>query len=103
MAERMRVVPVELPDGARVMVQASMSCGEDEDVSALDKALELNNVTASIESIAKALTVTIEKVKPDKACIEFGIALTLEAGSLSALLVQGSAASNLKISLTWGK
>ena len=102
MEPRTRIVPVELADGTKVLARASMLGGE-EDVGALDRALSFTQVTAIIESIARTLSATIEKVKPDKASVEFGIELAIESGQLSALIVQGSATGSLKITLEWEK
>jgi hypothetical protein len=60
-------------------------------------------VTDAIEGIAESVVCTLQKVKPRKACVEFGIEVALESGQLTALLVKGSGTSNLKITLEWGE
>ena len=59
-------------------------------------------VTDAIENIAISMLTTLEKVRPKKASVEFGIEFALESGQLTALLVKGSGTSNLKITLEWG-
>ncbi len=93
---------VELDDGTRIMVKASAKGGE-EDVAEIDRILSFTNVTATIEGLAKTLNTAIAKVKPTKASVEFGIELGVESGQLTALVAQGSATTNLKITLEWGK
>ena len=44
---------------------------------------------------------TLDKVRPQKAKIEFGIEVAMKEGQLTALLVQGTATANLKITLEW--
>ena len=102
MDQRTRVVPVVLDDGTQIMARASV-LGGNEDVAALEHVLSFNQVTATVRNIAKALNTTITELEPDKARIEFGIELALQSGQLSALLVQGRTAGNLKISLEWEK
>jgi hypothetical protein len=102
MENRTRNVPVELPGFGQIKVQAIVSAKE-QDVSNVKDVMSWGDVNKTIEGIATTLKATMDKVAPDKASVEFGIALELESGKLSALLVQGTASSSLKITLTWGK
>jgi len=97
-----QLVPVELSDGTRIMVRASIPGGEG-DVAAIDRILSIADVTATIEGVSKALNEAIDKVKPSKASVEFGVELAIEAGQLTALVAQGSATTSLKITLEWEK
>ncbi len=102
MEQRTRIVPVELDDKTRVLVRAVVQGGE-EDVAAIDRILPFTQVTSAIGSIAKTLNTAIAQAEPNKATIEFGIEVALEAGELSALIVQGNTSGNLKITLEWEK
>ncbi len=102
MEQRTEIVTVQLEDGTIVKVRAS-SLGGEEDVADFDKLLSFKDVTNTIESIAGAVVATLKKVQPDKASVEFGVEVAIESGQLTALLVQGTATSNLKITLEWGK
>lgn len=95
-------VPVELADGTRIMVRASLLGGEG-DVAEVDKLLSFANVNATIEGVSKSINEAINKVMPKKASVEFGIELALESGQLTALVAQGSATTSLKITLEWEK
>ena len=63
-------------------------------VATLSQALE--TVTLFGREVLKA----IEKLSPDEASVEFGVALK---GESSAIIAKTSAEGNLKISLTWKK
>lgn len=102
MEPRTEIVPVQLEDGTIVKVKAS-ALGGDEDVVDLNKLLPFKEVTDTIESLAGAMVVTLKKINPDKATVEFGIEVGVESGELIALLVKGTGTSNLKITLEWGK
>ena len=102
MDNRTRNVPVELPGFGPIKVEAVV-VGREQDVSSIREMMSLGEVNKMIEGIATTLKSTMDKIAPDKASVEFGVALELEAGKLSALLVQGTASSSLKITLTWGK
>ena len=102
MDNRTRNVPVELPGFGSFKVEAVVAERE-KDVSSIKEMMSLGEVNKMIEGIASTLKATMDKVAPEKASVEFGIALELESGKLSALLVQGTASSSLKVTLTWGK
>lgn len=100
MATRSEVIPVELEDGSTIQVMATLLGGE-RDVSAVARAMSFTGVAASIEGVAASLAKTLQKVRPNKASIEFSIEVAVKEGQLSALLVQGSATGNLKVNLEW--
>jgi hypothetical protein len=102
MAIRTEIVRVQLEDGTEIMVSASAFGGE-EDVAALDRVLPFKQVTDTIAKIAKAVVASLDKAKPDKASVEFGVAVGVESGALSTFLVKGTGSGNLKITLEWVK
>ena len=97
-----RLVPVEIPGYGQIMVEAIIPEGE-RDVVEIEKALSLDEVDKALQGIAMILKKTMDIVLPDKASVEFGLALAIEAGHLTTLLVKGSTSASLKIILTWGK
>lgn len=102
MDERERVVPVVLADGTVVHISAT-ALGGDEDVADLKGALSFGEVSRTVEGIARELSACLDRVSPDKASIEFGVEVAVEAGNLTALIVKGSAKGNLKIVLSWDR
>jgi Trypsin-co-occurring domain 1 len=100
MDTRTEIVKAELANGTIVNIQATALGGEEEVGFALPSFKE---VTDAIEGIAESLVATLQKVKPKKASVEFGLEIALESGQLTALLVKGSGTSNLKITLEWGE
>ena len=99
MATSTEIIKTELPNGAYIHIQTTILDGEEEVAFTLPSFRE---VTAAIEGIAESMITTLQKVKPQKASVEFGLEVALEAGQLTALLVKGSGTSNLKITLEWG-
>jgi hypothetical protein len=99
---RTEIVSVNLDNGSIVKVKATALGGE-EDVLDLEKVLPFKQVTDTIESIAGATLATLKKVNPDKASVEFGVEVGIEAGTVTALLVQGTGTGNLKITLEWSR
>jgi Trypsin-co-occurring domain 1 len=99
MEPRTKVIPVKITETLTVMVEARALGGE-EDVS--NKLLSFEPVTEAIEAIANQIGSTVEKIKPDKVTIEFGLEISVKSGQLVTLLVNGEQKGNLKISMEWG-
>jgi len=96
---RTEIIKAELANGGTLHIQATILGGEEEVAFMLPS---FEGVTHAIEGIAQSVVSTLEKVKPQKASVEFGLEVALESGQLTALLVKGSGTSNLKITLEWG-
>lgn len=92
------IIQVELADGTIVSVEATTV---DEQLIG-DTTLSFEGVTTAIESIVKDISVTIQKIKPDKASVKFGLEVAVESKGLTALLAKGSGKANLEITLEWG-
>jgi len=97
---RTEIIKAELANGSTLHIQATILGGEEEVAFILPSFKE---VTHAIEGIADSVVTTLQKVKPRKASVEFGLEVALESGQLTALLVKGSGTSNLKITLEWGE
>ncbi len=100
MDDQTRVVPVKLADGTIVRISAT-SLGGDEDVANMKQAFSFDQITNTIESVARELSSCVDRVKPEKASVEFGVEIAVESGNLTALIVKGAAKGNLKITLEW--
>ncbi|MFD0559544.1 hypothetical protein FB566_0188 [Stackebrandtia endophytica] len=58
-------------------------------------------IRAMVEAVAGELTAAWEKVRPDEATVEFGVAADVKSGRLTGLLVSGGASASLKVTLKW--
>lgn len=94
-----QVIPVELPNRAVIYVQATLLGGEEQVSAHFPSFAEIGQ---AVEGIAHTLVTSLEKVKPRKTSVELGVAIAVESGKLTALLVQGSSTANLKVILEWG-
>jgi hypothetical protein len=95
---RTDIVKAELANGTLLNIQATVLGGEEDVAFTLPPFTE---VTDAIEGIAASVVTALQKVKPRKASVEFGLEVALEAGHLSALLLKGSGTANLKVTLEW--
>ncbi len=94
---RSETVPVQLPNGAIVKVEVSKSGRED--VSFDPK--QFQPVADAIEGVVQMIAAPIQKVRPKKATVKFGMELAIESGQLTAIIVKGSGKANLEITLEW--
>jgi Trypsin-co-occurring domain 1 len=91
-------LPVLLEGGTIAYVETTLLAGEEEVSNSLRSFDELQG---SLVAIGKSLSSVMNELKPKSASVEFGIEIGLEAGKLTALLVQGVGKANLKITLSW--
>ena len=97
-----RLVPVMLPNRALVKIEARVS-GE-RDIGASERfsePLSLDIMRDAIEGVAQLVDKALDKIKPHKVVVEFGVELSYEAGKLTSLIVEGSSKGSLKIAIEW--
>ena len=94
---RSDTVPVQLPNGAVVKFEVTQTGRED--VSFDPK--QFQPVADAIEGVIEMIATPIQKVKPKKASVKFGMELAIESGQLTAIIVKGSGKANLEITLEW--
>lgn len=94
---RSNTVPVQLPNGAVVKVEVASTGREDVGFDVK----QFQPVADAIEGIVQMIAVPIQKVKPKKASVKFGMELAIESGQLTAVIVKGSGKGNLEILLEW--
>jgi hypothetical protein len=90
-------VPVRLPNGKIVKVEVASTGKED---VAFD-VKQFQPVADAIEGVVQMIAAPIQKVKPKKATVKFGMELAIESGELTAVIVKGSGKGNLEITLEW--
>jgi hypothetical protein len=100
MATRTDIKPAKLANGSTIYIEVT-SLGGEVDVARSIPSFE--GVTEAIEGIAGTLKESLDRVKPRKASLEFGLEVAMESGQLTALLVKGSGTAHLTITLEWGE
>jgi hypothetical protein len=94
---RSNTVPVQLPNGAIVKVEVASTGREDVGFDVK----QFQPVADEIEGVVQMIAAPIQKVKPKKASVKFGMELAIESGQLTAVIVRGSGKGNLEIVLEW--
>jgi hypothetical protein len=95
-----RLVRVDVGGGRIIQVEAR-SVDPEADIGIGD-ILSFQGMVDSIEAIAASMTAALAKAKPDKATVEFGVDIGVEAGGLTSLIVKGTGKATLTITLQWG-
>jgi Trypsin-co-occurring domain 1 len=101
-----RVVEVVLPNKAVALVRA-VELDEGQAVGLAEKvgwkeSFDLEYVSETLEGVAEAIRSGLEKVKPTRTTVEFGIEMAVKNGKLTGILVEGEANASLKVTLEWG-
>jgi hypothetical protein len=96
-----KLVPLKLSESLTISVEATDLGGEQR--VGVNDAIDFQGVADAVEAIADSLVKTFNKVKPQKASVEFGIKVGIKSGKLTTLLVEGSGEANLKINLEWSE
>ncbi len=99
MEHQSKIISVELSDGTNIRVEATLI--GDRKINFQNR--PFSEITAAIELLSKEIAESIQKVRPDKACVKFGIDIAIEAGKLTPLLVKGADTANIEITLEWNK
>jgi hypothetical protein len=96
-----RTIAVDLDDTTRLVVvaeQTGPALVADEDVVA-----RLQKVTGSIERVSREVLEAAKRAAPNKATVELGFSLAIEAGQLVALLGRGKGEASITVTLEWSK
>jgi hypothetical protein len=96
---RTQNIPVQLEDGTTILVEVTQTGRED----VANEASKFKAVTDALGGIVQAIAEPINRARPTKATVKFGMELAVESGKLTAVLVKGSGKANLEISLEWTK
>jgi Trypsin-co-occurring domain 1 len=94
---RSETVPVQLPNGAVVKIEVTKTGREDVGFDTK----QFQPIADAIEGVVQMIAAPIQKVKPKKAMVKFGMELAIESGQLTAVIVKGSGKANLEITLEW--
>src|SRR5437762_2753378 len=96
------VVTATLADGTVVDVVVAATDTDDlASVSLSDHLVSLDRVMDQVAALASTVRDHLQDVAPTRATVEFGIGLSIKAGKLTALLVNGETDMSMKLTLEW--
>lgn len=98
---RVRYIPARV-GGGEFYVEA-VALDEDEQVGG--RTFGFEDFSASLQAVSEAITESVlaglSKLKPDRVGLEFGCEIGMKTGKLTAILVEGTAKANLKVTVEW--
>ena len=94
------IVKVRLPDGTQLKFEASRTRGEQR-VATFADILDSSEIAKTVEGMVEVLRGTLDRIKPDKALVKFGLKVTVESGRLTVVVVKGPGETNLEVALEW--
>ncbi|AFY43072.1 CU044_2847 family protein [Nostoc sp. PCC 7107] len=92
-----KIITVELADGTNIKVEATVIGDRKSNI----QVRHFSEVTEPLAALVKEIAEVLNKVKPDKASVKFGIDIGIESGKLIPVLVKGHDIGNLEITLEW--
>ncbi|MBE9210692.1 hypothetical protein IQ244_30155 [Nostoc sp. LEGE 06077] len=92
-----KIITVELADGTNIKIEATPIGDRKPNI----QVRQFSEFTTPLEALITEIAESLNKVKPDKASIKFGIDIGIESGKLTPVLVKGNDAGNLEITLEW--
>ena len=100
-AEGIRIVRVELANGATMFVEAVETKKSGMASVALPAKLDFDNVLGTLGGLGSAVVDKLKVAGPSRATVELKFGFVAEPGKLTALLVSGKADASLTVTLEW--
>lgn len=101
MEPSIQFLPIKLPNGAIIQAEVRGAAERDVGTAAIIEPLLTEELSQIIAGLAQLIHTAVERIRPEKVGVEFGLELSYAAGKLTALLMNSSLKGNLKISLEW--
>jgi hypothetical protein len=98
-----QLVTVDMGEGRTILIDARIDSEPDPErrVSIRQK-VPFDGVAESIDAISSRIVGALQRAKPDRATVEFGLDVGVESGQLTSMLVKGSGTATIKVTLEWG-
>ena len=98
--ERTKPITVKLDDQTTIQFETTISRGE-QDISDKKIEMEYKDFSKSVEKIASQTIEPLKKLKAKKITLKMGLALGLESGGLTAMIVKGTGKANMEVTIEW--
>jgi hypothetical protein len=98
--ERTKPITVKLDDQTTIQFESTISRGE-QDISDKKIDMEYEKFSQSVEKIASQTIEPLKKLKAKKVTLKMGLALGLESGGLTAMIVKGTGKANMEVTIEW--
>jgi len=99
-AEITKPITVKLDDNTTIQFESTVPRGE-QNISDRKMVMEYEKFSMSVEKIASQTIEPLKKLKAKKVTLKMGLALGLESGGLTAMLVKGTGKANMEVTIEW--
>jgi hypothetical protein len=96
-----RIIEVQIDESTNAQIEVQIAGNQEEDVAF--KVPKFDDVVQVIASIGKKLDESVSSLNPSKVTFEFGLSFALNAGTLTAVILDGKSESSIKVKLEWDK
>lgn len=97
---RTKPITIMLDNSTSIQFETTIPRGE-QDISDTKIVMEYEKFSASIEKIASQTIEPLKKLKAKKITLKMGLALGLESGGLTAMIVKGTGNANMEVTIEW--
>ena len=97
---RTKPITIMLDNSTSIQFGTTIPRGE-QDISDTKIVMEYEKFSASIEKIASQTIEPLKKLKAKKITLKMGLALGLESGGLTAMIVKGTGNANMEVTIEW--
>ena len=98
--ERTKPITVKLDDNTTIQFETAVQGGE-QNISDKKMVMEYEKFSLSVEKIASQTIEPLKRLKAKKVTLKMGLALGLESGGLTAMIVKGSGKANMEVTIEW--
>jgi hypothetical protein len=102
-----QIIPVLLgakdKDGTELRIAVRAEQNGPQLVSTKDVVARFSELTGAIEVVSREVLEAVKAAAPDKAVLELGFGVTVEAGKLVALISKLGGEATIKVTLEWSK
>ena len=96
------VLVVDMGDNRTILVEARTDGDPNpERKVGVGAKIPFDGVADSIDAISGRIVDALERAKPEKATVSFGLDVGVEAGQLTSMLVKGSGRATINVTLEW--
>lgn len=98
--ERTEVITVKLDENTNIQIETTLPRGE-RDISDETINLEYEKFSMTVEKIASQTLKPLKKLQAKKVTLKMGLALGIESGGLTAMIVKGTGKANMEVVIEW--
>jgi len=94
-----QTIAVRVGENTIIQVESTASDSGEEEIA--HRIPSFDGFTDALSKIAVSVRSGLAHVQPSRAVVEFGVDVSMESGQLTAMMVKGSGAAHVTVTLEW--